>query len=313
MSTRYPLWQARLFAPEDLSGGTGGGTPSAELPGGTPNPTDFFEGLQLDAEDREWSTKAGIKDARSLFDFARDRHREIGHRPFRRPADDASDEDKADYRSSLLKELGTPDKAESYELAPPADMPEHVPYDSELGDWFRQAAFDSGLPADSAQTLHDKFVGRMIEQAGGNLEAVQAEATKIVADATAELETSFGAKHGTPEYDAQTEIGFRAIKHFGGDKLIEELVKAGDFLPDPAKEGQYLVTRAALLSTFATMGKELLASGGLPEGDPAVSGNPFADGKDLNLTKQSEIIQRSKPEAVSLIRRAGKQPENWGL
>jgi len=300
------------MSPEDLSGGTGGGDPLADPPAPL-NPNDPFEGLQLDAEDREWVTSAGIKDERSLFDFARDRHREIGHRPFRRPADDASDEDKASYRSSLLKELGTPDKAESYELAPPADMPEHVPYDSELGDWFRQAAFESGLPADSAQTLHDKFVGRMIEQAGGNLEAVQAEATKIVADATAELETSFGAKHGTPEYEAQAEIGFRAIKHFGGDKLIQELVSAGDFLPDPAKEGQYLVTRASLLSTFATMGKELLASGGLPQGDPTVTENPFADGPGLSMTKQSEIIQHDKDKAVRLIRRAGKQPVNWGL
>ena len=312
MMRSYPLWQA-CFAAEDLSGGTGDGTPSGSPPAGTPNPNDFFEGLSLSAEDREWSTSAGIKDAKSLFDFARDRHKEVGRRPFRRPADDASDEDKASYRSSLFKELGTPTAAAGYELAPPAEMPENVPYDAKLGDWFREAAFKADLPTDTAKSLHDDFVNMRIGQGADSLKEAEAELVRITSEQTGKLETSYGAKHGTVEFDAKVEIGFRALKHFGGDALIKELVDVGDLIPDPEVDGKFVVLRAALLTTFTKMGEELASSGGLPEGIAVKATNPFADGKGLNLTEQSKIIKHDKPEAVRLIKAAGKQPNNWGL
>lgn len=309
-----PQWQARLFSPEDLSGGTGGGKPSDLPSGGTPNPDDFFEGLSLSAEDREWSTSAGIKDARSLFDFAHDRHKEIGHRPFRRPADDASDEDKASYRTSLFKELGTPADAAAYELAPPAEMPENVPYDAELGDWFRGAAHKANLPADSAKSLHDDFVNMRIGKGATSLKDAEAELIKFSAEQQGKMEKSYGAAHGTQEFDGKMEIGFRTIRAFGGEPLIKELVAAGDLIPDPEKEGQFLVLRAELLTTFTKIGEELIVSGGLPEGDTAnKSSNPFGTGKEENMTKQSEIIERDKEEAVRLILRAGRKPANWGL
>ena len=111
--------------------------------------------------------------------------------------------------------LGTPDEAAGYELAAPEGF---EGYDQGLSDWFREAAFDSKIPAPMAQRLHDKFVERMGGQFADNTQANQDQQTQWEGD----LHKDFG-----PAFDERVAQARSAIREFGSPELQDLLVKSG--------------------------------------------------------------------------------------
>lgn len=74
-----------------------------------------------------------------------------------KPAENATDEQKAEYRKMLLKELGAPEKAEDYVIKRPENLPEGVSYDEEVEKHFREVFLKLGVPNDIASALTDEF------------------------------------------------------------------------------------------------------------------------------------------------------------
>jgi hypothetical protein len=139
--------------------------------------------------------------------------------------------------------LGTPNEAAAYELKAPDG---YEAYDQTLSDWFREAAFDSKMPASMAQRMHDKYVERMM----GNAEQAQTTA----ADQNEKWETELKQKYGTA-YDERIAAAKRALREYGGDEMVEIIGKAG------------LGSHPVVVETFAKAGIALGHGPQLKDGD----------------------------------------------
>ena len=101
-----------------------------------------------------------VSDVSTLIKVALDTKSAYGKKlegVIQKPAEGATDQEKADYRSSLLKELGTPEKAEDYEFAKPESLPAGVAYNQELEDRFREVFLKRDVPADMAKGLVEDY------------------------------------------------------------------------------------------------------------------------------------------------------------
>lgn len=111
--------------------------------------------------------------------------------------------------------LGTPEKAEDYQLAAPEGFEN---YSQDLSDWFRSAAHETKLPASTAQGLHDRFVEYQMAQ----LQTAQNQ----VSDQQAEWEGELQKEYGTA-FPQRVEAANRALREYGSDELKQLLVQTG--------------------------------------------------------------------------------------
>lgn len=71
----------------------------------------------------------------------------------RRPAQDASDEDKAAFRKSLLTEAGATFNIDDYKIGRPTDAPEGLPFSQEGADAMAEMLCAAGVPLDTYKTV----------------------------------------------------------------------------------------------------------------------------------------------------------------
>lgn len=122
-------------------------------------------------------------------------------------------------RTAFYTRLGRPEKAEGYELKRP-ELPEGLPYDEALEQKFRDFAFATGIPAETAQKLYGLYTEHTLE------------AHNTAVDATKALmkqEQDAGMKVLTEKWGDETkkniELAVRAIEKIGGEpfkKVLEE-------------------------------------------------------------------------------------------
>ncbi len=304
-------WTQPLWSPEGEGGpGDGGGSQEQGGNGGGQGGNGAFvfdagkafEGLEKD--NLEWLQKneALLNDPKALAKHAFNQERLIGS-AIRIPKDDATPEE----REAFLNKLGRPEKPEGYQLAPPKDMPEGLPYDGEFATAFKAKAHELGLTAKQAAGLHDMYVSRMVEGYGAASEKTLGEIKAKADGATAELVKLWGPLDGQT---AKTNFEF-ANRVFtlapGGNELLEELKGLG--LVGPNKE----VLSKPLATVLAALGGAVYAEDDVLRGDPARVANPFKDGDGGNLTEAMRIVKANPDEARSLIAAAGKKPEDFGL
>lgn len=113
------------------------------------------------------------------------------------------------------QKLGTPEKAEDYELAAPEG---YEAYSQELSDWFRGAAHEMKLPKSMAQGFHDRYVEYMMAQAEG--------AQTQRADQQAEWENEIQKEFGNA-FPQRVEAAKRAIREYGSPELEQLLAETG--------------------------------------------------------------------------------------
>ena len=113
------------------------------------------------------------------------------------------------------QKLGTPEKAEAYELAAPEGF---EAYSQDLSDWFRNAAHEMKLPAQMAQGFHDRYVEYMMAQAEG--------AQTQRADQQAEWEGELQKEYGTA-FPQRVEAAKRAVREYGSPELEQLLADTG--------------------------------------------------------------------------------------
>ena len=284
-------------ADELLYGGAAGGGKSDTGDDGKASPFD-----ELDGDTKEWLAKRNVKTPAEAAKLAREQASLLGN-AVRVPGENATDEE----REAFLNKLGRPETPDGFEFEVPEKLPEDLPYDGERAQSFKEAAHAAGLTATQASAIHNWAV----ENAVADYESQAENSAKYVEDmASAEgqkLEKRWGPLDGDT---AKQNMAYadRAIRETGGEELVASLKKWGVISAD----GKVMDENIAV--SFANIGMALYSEDPIPAGDPAATvGNPFEDGEHFNMTAQMQLINQDRQKAISLIRAAGKKPEDLGL
>lgn len=87
-----------------------------------------------------------------------------------KPAADATDEQKAEYRKSLLKEIGAVEKAEDFGFGIPT-LPDGMQYDAGLDKFFAELMVKAGIPKEAATMLRNGFIDMNISSHNERIKA----------------------------------------------------------------------------------------------------------------------------------------------
>ena len=132
--------------------------------------------------------------------------------------EDMDDEQKSEF----YKRMGVPEKAEDYEIKPPEEMPEDIPYNPEADKWFAEKAKELNLTKGQAQTLHKEFINFQLEQMNGiTVQSADAEAQRLV-QAEKELRDTFG-----DEYERTIAQASNLVDKYENDGLRDALERTG--------------------------------------------------------------------------------------
>lgn len=137
-----------------------------------------------------------------------------------KPAENATDQEKAEYRVSLLKELGAPDTEDAY------DFPrvEGMDYDENAEKVFRSLFKEMDMPVDLANALVAKFNEVQV----GRQEAFQKVQDDAFEKGTKELDADWKGDDATKK----NRTVFKAIMEFGTEDL-KTLLKESKIYDSP--------------------------------------------------------------------------------
>ena len=176
---------------------------------------------------------------------------------------------------------------------------------AERADGFKDLSHKIGLTADQAKAVHDWAADNAVSDYKSITENLQGDLTKQAEEATGALEKLWGPLDGDTA-KANIALANRAMTVNGGG-LKDELGKLG--LLGPAGE----VLSAPLATALADLGAAVFQEGDLLHGQPAVVGNPYAEGEHFNMTEQMRLYNADPDHAIGLIRAAGKKPSDFGI
>ena len=136
----------------------------------------------------------------------------------KKPGEDASDEERAEYSKQLLAELGAPEKAEDYEFYRPEELPEGMVYDEEVEASFREMFFEMGVPADMANKFSQKFSEVQIARHNAAVE----EGNRQFTEQASQLDKDWTGDKKV----INNRVAFKAIMQFGTDDHKQILKEA---------------------------------------------------------------------------------------
>lgn len=116
-----------------------------------------------------------------------------------------------------LEKLGVPKDPSGYQIKRP-ELPAGVTYDENFEKAALPILHKMGIPPAGAQALVDLYAGHVAQQGKAMADQQAAQATETVAA----LKTEWGKA-----YDQNIALAGRAVKHFGGDALVEALNTSG--------------------------------------------------------------------------------------
>jgi len=128
-----------------------------------------------------------------------------------KPAENATDQEKADYRKSLLEELGVPGSAKDYEFPKPENLPGGVAYNQQLEDQFREVFIKRDVPLDMAKGLVEDYNEIQLAAVQARLDEQQ----KVFEESCKDLDKKWTG-------DARirnNRLAFKAIMRFGTEDL----------------------------------------------------------------------------------------------
>ena len=148
---------------------------------------------------------------------------------FLRPADDASDVDKAAYRDKLSTELGAPGDAKDYEFFKAEKLPEGMERSQDLEDKFRAVLFEHKASKTLVKALSQVFEEVSIESFNGMIENDKAETAKKTDAENQAFEdgcTKLRADNPGDKLPVFCRTALAAINKFGDADLIAKLKEA---------------------------------------------------------------------------------------
>ncbi len=188
-----------------------------------------------------------------------------------------------------------------YKFDAPSDLPKGMTYDNKFAEAFKAIAHKADLSPEAAKAIHDGYVEYAKGSFSAALSGSQASLTEKVNKAAEALETTFGAKAGTPAFNRQVELAKRSMRLLD-PKLGDALREAGIIV---SVEGQDMVGNPTIFAALAKVGNAMFAEDSL-HGAPAADTNPFDD-KTENLQQQGWLVRNDPEKAKMLIRAAGKE------
>ncbi|MEQ8782514.1 MAG: hypothetical protein RIE06_22845 [Roseibium album] len=287
----------------------GGGAGGVTNLGGDGGGGDFLSTLSDD--NKAFASEQGFKDVGSVFDGFRSlQEKQKGM--LSPPGQDATPEQRAEFYGSVSKSW-TPD---NYEFKMPEGLPETFSYDQdfakEAGGWFKEA----GLHPSAAQSLHDKWVGKMAELQGQQSEANTAAETKR-AEAAENAHRELVKAHGDPSSDgyknhvAKADRAMKGLSDAGID--VSSWFAEKGILTEPDDQGLQQVTDPTAVNLMAFLYDKAFTEDGLNDLTGGQGGaNPFDKDKP-DLQKQSELLETSPARAKQLIEAAGRDPKSFQL
>ena len=183
---------------------------------------------------------------------------EVGN-GIRVPKAEASKEEWAKYR----KEIGVPESPEGYALTIPK-LPNGVPYNPKLEQWFRKELFDAGVPQGAAERIFNNWNATQIAAYESNAKAQQEARVAFAARAEEQLKAEW-----KDDYPKNIETMKSAIARFGGQEVLNALKEAR--LPN----GVTLDNHPAIAKAFYEIGRRMDGDV-MVGGDQPIKGAPAA-------------------------------------
>lgn len=199
------------------------------------NFTEGFKGAalaELGDDYKENNALDVIKNPSGLIKAFIDTKSDVGKKlegVIQKPAGNATGQEKADYQKMLLKELGSPEKAEDYDFPRPENLPKDMNYDEATEAAFREFFFEQSVPKGIATALATKFSEMQVARHTAAVEAQQKEFNT----ACEELDKDWPGNAATEN----NRLAFKAIMAFADEDLTKLLkdAKLNDTITDHQK------------------------------------------------------------------------------
>lgn len=188
----------------------------------TPEFTEALPGF-LGEEHKDSKDFDDIKDIGTLVKRFADNRKMVGKKldnVIQRPADNATDDAKAEFRNVLLTELGAPEKVDGYSFDRP-NLPEGMEYSDETEKHFRELFHKLRVPADTAKQLAASFnemqIAKFSEQRNAAKKESDEQGDKLKIDWPGEL------------FSKNARIAYKAIQKFMDDDALKTFDEAQIF------------------------------------------------------------------------------------
>lgn len=134
-----------------------------------------------------------------------------------------TDENDSEAWAAFNKAIGVPEMADGYKF-PELELPEGMTLDEDMQKWFRQAAFEAGVPQRVADKLYKSYADRMVKQFQG----YQGQVEERRASAEQQLRQDWGK-----DFDNRLAGAQRLLRTFGDEQLVTYMDQTG-YGNDPA-------------------------------------------------------------------------------
>lgn len=319
IGSEAPVVVAKVEAPDAAAAAAAAGNPDKTNGGGNNGsvaapaanlPSPETENLEF-AKAKGWANEDGTFKSVDILKGYQTLEKHLG-KTVVVPDDTASQ----DERDAFAKRIGWPGDVKGYELAVPKNLPDNVPYNSQLADWFKGVANEARLPTKAAQTLHDKFVEFQVKSVGEDVAAMAQQIEKAAVDAIPLYVKEWGDPE-TPAHKQNVEAARRALSD---PKLagLEKMLKANGLLTPKGHFTSFEIGHLLASHGKAFLNDTFIAPNAANGADPA--GNVFqkklSDGTPnpaFNATTQGALVKQNPQEARRLILLAGENPADYQL
>lgn len=196
------------------------------------------------------------------------------------PGEDATPE----QVGAFYKKLGRPDDPKGYQIA---DVQGADKLPADVIEWFKQVAFDEGVPQKAFANILSKY-GNLY----AGMQGVNADQLAIGAKQTEEI-LKRGDQWGA-NYDRNMALARRAVAKLGSEETLDKIERLG------------LGNDIPFMTLFYQVGRQMAEHGIIPGDVPGVLGVDAAKSRIRELQGKPEYMDPHKPGHKELIQEVQK-------
>lgn len=142
-----------------------------------------------------------------------------------RPGEEATDEEKAEFRKTLGKELGAPDSTDAYDITRPEGIPEELSYSEDVEKGIKEIALKHNVSAEALKEFSEYLYKSQSEELANTIAAREDAADKLFEKENLDLQNDWMGEDMTKNLRGV----FMAMKEFCTKERIDQLDKSGLF------------------------------------------------------------------------------------
>lgn len=174
--------------------------------------------------------------------------------------------------SAVYNKLGRPETPEGYEIEAGQND------DADIMDWYKQAAFEAGLPKEGTQSFLNKYKEFEASALEKRAEAAKLQNQVWVDDIKKEL---------GPAFERDIGLAQRAVREHGGDELAEVLEKAG------------VSNHPLVVKAFINAGKNLTEDNFISSGHKSGIMSPAEAREKINTMRADPVTMKHYQDSAS--------------